>query len=144
MKLELEKSIEVIDLLNQILELEMSGVVRYTHYSLMIKGHSRIPIVKWMREQATESLDHAIKAGELVTHFEEHPSLAIAPLTESYKHSINEILEESLAHERKSLVLYHDLLELVKDKSVLLEEYARTLITEEETHIGEVEKMLKS
>ena len=115
MKLELEKSIEVIDLLNQILELEMSGVVRYTHYSLMIKGHSRIPIVKWMREQAKESLDHAIKAGELVTHFEEHPSLDIAPLTETYKHSIDEIMQESLEHERKSLVLYHDLLELVKD-----------------------------
>ena len=144
MKLAIEQSAEVINLLNQIVELEMSGVVRYTHYSLMIRGHARIPIVKWMREQANESLDHALKAGELVTHFEEHPSLAIASLDESHKHNIDEILKESLAHERKSLGLYHDLLTLVKDKSVLIEEYARSLIVEEETHIGEVEKMLKN
>ena len=37
---------EAIKKLNEILELEMSGVVRYTHYSLMIMGHNRIPILK--------------------------------------------------------------------------------------------------
>lgn len=143
MQLDIQQKAQVIELLNHILELEMSGVVRYTHYSLMIRGHARIPIVKWMRDQANESLNHAVQAGELITHFEEHPSLAIAPLDETYQHNVNEILLESLAHERKALALYHNLLVLVKDESVILEEYARTLITEEETHIGEVEKMLK-
>ena len=109
----------------------------------MIVGHARIPIVNWMREQAQESLVHATKAGEMILHFDEHPSLKIAPLTETHKHNIDEILKESLEHEHQSLSLYAELLKLVEGQSIILEEYARGLIVEEETHIGEVEKMLK-
>jgi bacterioferritin len=134
---------EAIKKLNEILELEMSGVVRYTHYSLMIMGHNRIPIAAWMKSQAQEGLRHAIEAGEMITHFEGHPSLRVSNLKESYCHSINQILEESLEHEKASLKLYYDLLDIVLSKSVLLEEYARKLIVEEEMHIGEVEKMLR-
>ena len=134
---------KAIKKLNEILELEMSGVVRYTHYSLMIIGHNRIPITVWMKSQAQEGLRHATEAGEMITHFEEHPSLRISNLKESYCHNVNQILEESLEHEKASLKLYYDLLEIVSSKSVLLEEYARKLIVEEEMHIGEVEKMLK-
>lgn len=143
MQLEIEKSDVIINILNAILELEMAGVVRYTHYSLMIIGYSRIPIVKWMQNQASESLQHATLAGEAITHFDEHPSLKIAELTETYHHNLHDILTESLEHEQKALQLYYQLLELSKDKSVFLEEYARRLIVEEETHIDEVEKMLK-
>ncbi len=129
--------------LNKILETELAGVVRYTHYSLMIFGHGRIPIVKWLREQATESLDHAQTAGELVTHFEGHPSLEIGPLLETHKHSIGDILKESLEHERAAVQLYRDLLALVAGCSVILEEYARQMIAREEGHIGDVLKMLR-
>lgn len=135
---------KIFNVLNKILELEMAGVVRYTHYSLMIIGHGRIPIVSWMRSQAQESLAHATQAGEMITHFAEHPSLKISPLTETHKHNIDEILKESLEHEYNSLKLYRELLVLAEEaKSIILEEYARGLIVEEETHIGEVEKMLK-
>ena len=48
---------KIIDALNTIMEFELAGVVRYTHYSLMVFGYNRIPIVKWLRDQATESLD---------------------------------------------------------------------------------------
>ncbi|MDE4953276.1 bacterioferritin, partial [Francisella tularensis subsp. holarctica] len=59
MELKLENKQEIIDQLNKILEIEMSGIVRYTHYSLMIIGHNRIHIVSWMQSQASESLTHA-------------------------------------------------------------------------------------
>ena len=134
---------KAIKKLNEILELQMSGVVRYTHYSLMIIGHNRIPITAWMKSQAQEGLRHAIEAGEMITHFEEHPSLRVSNLKESYCHNIDQILEESLEHEKALLKLYYDLLNVVLSKSVLLEEYARKLIVEEEMHIGEVEKMLR-
>ncbi len=134
---------KAIKTLNDILELEMSGVVRYTHYSLMIAGHNRIPITAWMKSQAQESLRHATEAGEMITHFEEHPSLKISDLNETYCHNIDQILEESLEHEKASLKLYYNLLDIAAAKSVMLEEYARKLIIEEEMHIGEVEKMLK-
>ena len=54
-----------VALLNEILETELAGVCRYTHYALMVFGHSRIPIVSWLRGEATTCLAHANEAGEL-------------------------------------------------------------------------------
>lgn len=132
-----------VKLLNQIMEAELAGVVRYTHYSLMVFGHNRIPIVSWLRNEANTCLSHANEAGELVTHFGEHPSLKIGGLLETHKHGINDILVESLTAEKVGLALYKQLLDMVVDRSVLLEEYARRMIAEEELHIGEVNKMLR-
>lgn len=132
-----------IALLNRILELELAGVVRYTHYALMIYGYNRIPIVSWLSSQADESLQHARRAGELITQFGGHPSLGIGPLLETHQHDIGPILRESLEHEKLALAAYYELLELVTGKSVLLEEYARELIAAEELHAGEVNKMLR-
>ena len=132
-----------VGLLNEILETELAGVVRYTHYALMVFGYSRIPIVSWLRAEATTSLMHANEAGELVTHFGEHPSLKIGALLETHKHGINDILLEALEAEKAGLALYKRLLDLVRDRSVLLEEYARKKIAEEEQHLGEVNKMLR-
>jgi len=133
----------VVNLLNEILETELAGVVRYTHYSLMIFGHNRIPIVSWLRGEATTCLTHANEAGEMVTHFGEHPSLKIGALLETEQHSINDILLESMEAEKAGLALYKRLLELVRDRSVFVEEYARKMISEEEMHLGEVNKMLR-
>ena len=132
-----------VKLLNRIMEAELAGVVRYTHYSLMVFGHNRIPIVSWLRNEANTCLAHASEAGELVTHFGEHPSLKIGALLETHKHGINDILIESLEAERTGLALYRELFELVRDRSVLLEDYARRMIAEEELHVGEVNKMLR-
>lgn len=133
----------VVDILNKILECELAGVVRYTHYSLMIFGHNRIPIVKWLRDQASESLMHASEAGEHITTLGGHPSLKIGPLVETHKHSLNDILQESLEHETSQIQNLYHLLQLVEGKSVYLEEYAREMIKEEEQHVSEVQKMMK-
>lgn len=129
--------------LNKILEFELAGTVRYTHYSLMTYGYNRIPIVKWLNEQAAESLAHAQAAGELITQLGEHPSLAIGPLLETHKHDIGDILRESMQHERDTLALYHKLLEQSAGASIMVEEYAREMIRTEEQHLGEVDKMLR-
>ncbi|WP_454783377.1 ferritin-like domain-containing protein [Legionella sp. WA2022007384] len=132
----------ILKILNTLLELEMAGVVRYTHYSFMVFGFNRIPICKWMREQAQESLNHAHLIGELITHFSEHPSLKIGKLLETHQHNIGNILEEALEHEKQGLHLYYQLLQHAEKKSVLVEEFARKMIQEEEMHIGEIQKML--
>jgi bacterioferritin len=134
---------KVTQLLNKILEMELAGAVRYTHYALMVYGYNRIPIVSWLREQATESMAHASQAGEMITSLGEHPSLGIGPLLETHKHDIGDILRESLEHERTGIQLYRDLLAVVEGKSVWLEEYARQMIYQEETHAFEVDKMLR-
>ena len=135
---------KVIDVLNQIMEMELSGVVRYTHYSLMVYGYNRIPIVSWLKSNALEGLDHAGRAGEMVTMLGGHPYLKIGDLLETKKHDIGDILRESMDHETETLSIYYSLLELVQDKSVVLEEYAREMIHAEELHVDEVNKMLRN
>ncbi|GAA4844170.1 ferritin-like domain-containing protein [Algivirga pacifica] len=132
-----------IEVLNKVLELELAGVVRYTHYSLMIFGYNRIPIVSWLKGNAQEGLLHAQRAGEMITMLGGHPSLKIGDLLETQEHDIGNILRESLEHEKAALVVYYELLELAEGKSVVLEEYARAQILEEETHLDEVDKMLR-
>ena len=132
-----------IEILNRIMELELAGVVRYTHYALMVFGYNRIPIVSWLDGNASESLSHAKKAGEFVTMFGGHPSLKIGTLLETHKHDIGDILRESLEQESTTLAAYYDLLKLAEGKSVTLEEYAREMILLEEMHLDEVNKMLR-
>lgn len=133
----------VVSILNAILEEELAGVVRYTHYSFLVFGFGRIPIVSWLRSQADESLLHAQEAGEMITLLGEHPSLKIGPLLESRQHDIGAILRESLEAEEEALKLYKKLLESCEGKSVTLEEYARKMIATEEMHAGDVDKMLR-
>jgi len=134
---------KVVGLLNKILETELAGVVRYTHYSLMVFGYNRIPIVSWLRTQATESMTHAQLAGEMITALGEHPSLSIGHLLETHKHDVGDILREALENERAGLQLYKDLLAMVEGKSVWIEEYARQMIYAEELHASEVDKMMR-
>jgi bacterioferritin len=134
---------QAIEILNHILEMELAGAIHYTHYSFMVYGYNRIPIVSWLGEQANESMAHARAAGEMVTQLGAHPSLGIGPLLETQKHDIGDILRESLGHERATLKYYEKLLKLVEGENIMLEEYAREHIYLEMQHIGEVDKMLR-
>ena len=136
-------TVAVCDILNKIVELEMAGVVRYAHSSLMITGPNRIPIVAFLQEQATESLQHALQAGEYITGFGGHPTQNIAHINESHDHSVLQILQESLEHEMAAVEMYKKLLTEVADASIMLEEYARGQIGMEEQHALEISKMLK-
>jgi bacterioferritin len=133
----------VCDILNEVMEYELAGVVRYTHSSLMVSGPNRIPIVEFLQAQAQESLTHAQQAGELLTGLDGHPSQKIAKINESHRHSIQDILQESLDHELYALSLYKKLLESVENASIYLEEYAMNMIGQEEQHSLELKKMLK-
>ena len=134
---------KVCEILNRIVEAEMAGVVRYAHSSLMVSGPNRIPIVQFLQDQANESLAHALQAGEFITGFDGHPSQRIAMIEENHNHSVQQILEESLEHEEHAVSLYRELLTEVADKSIMLEEYARGQIGQEEQHALEIRKMLK-
>lgn len=134
---------KVCSILNEIVELEMAGVVRYAHSSLMVTGPNRIPIVAFLQEQATESLQHALQAGEYITGFGGHPSQKISEIEENHNHSVEQILQESLDHEMVAVEKYKELLEEVADASIMLEEYARGQIGMEEQHALEIRKMLQ-
>jgi len=134
---------KIVENLNRILELELAGVVRYTHYALMVFGYSRIPIVSWLQANATESLAHANRAGEMITLLGGHPSLKIGELLETARHDIGDILRESLEHEQQAVDSYHALLQLAAGKSVLVAEYAREMVVLEEMDLDEINKMLR-
>lgn len=131
-----------VALLNKILQMELATVVYYTHYAFMIYGHARIPIRSWFNEQATESLAHAQEAGDLIVHLGHRPDLGIAPLPSSHHDTVDEILTDAVSREEDGVALYRQLLDLIKDKSPVLEEYATRLIAQEAIHVSEMELML--
>lgn len=140
---ELANKKAVLETLDKILEAELSGVVRYLHYSFMVFGANRIPITKWFRDHATEGFTHATIIGEKITALGGHPSLKVKPVPESNKHNLMDILKESLEYEKEALHLYYALLEQVQD-NIPLEELVRGLIKEETEHMEEVEKMTRA
>ena len=139
-EIDIKKTCKILD---NIMKYELAGVVRYTHSAMMVSGPYRIPIVEFLQAQANESLLHAQQAGELITGLDGHPSQKIAKIKESNRHSIQDILNESLEHEVHALNLYKKLLACVEDASVYLEEYTRGMIGQEEQHSLELKKMLK-
>ncbi len=140
---ELDNTSAVVKKLDALLEFEMSGISRYLHYSFMVFGPNRIPITKWLRDQAADGLNHASQIGEWITALNGHPSIKVLPAPEGDRHDIKTILGEALEFEKGGLKHYHELLGLVKDKHVALEEWVRELICQEQDHIYETEKMLR-
>jgi bacterioferritin len=140
-----ERSFDVgatVKMLNKILEMELATVVYYTHYAFMIYGHARIPIRSWFNQQATESLTHAQEAGDLIVHLGQRPQMGIAPLSKTHHNTIDEILTEAVEREENGVQLYRNLLDLIKNKSTVLEEYATRLIAAEAMHVSEMRLML--
>ncbi len=134
---------KVISILNELLEMEISGVVRYLHYALLTKGPNRIPIVKWFHEQANEGYKHAATLGEKITALGGYPSLKVYPVPDSKSHKVLELLKESLDFEKAALAKYKDLLEY-SGKDIALSEMVRNFVLIETEHIEHVEKMLEA
>ena len=101
---------QIIPVLNDLMKAELAGVVRYTHYSLVITGPNRLPLVDFMKTQASESLLHAQQIGEILTGLGGHPEQGIAKIEESHDHSLETVLKESIEHESRAVLLYKKLL----------------------------------
>ena len=138
--LEIEKAISI---LNNIVGAELAGVVKYTHFALMVTGTNRLILDKFFKSQASESLEHAQEAGELMTGLGGHPSQSIPSIKESNLHSTKDLLNESLSHEEQAIGLYKDLLDCSENRSIYIEEYAREMIKQEEMHSIEIQKLLR-
>ncbi len=137
------KNEQALEILGKIFKEEMAGIVRYLHYSFMVMGHNRIPIQKWFRDQANESMGHAVIIGEKITSLGGHPPMITSKIEETNTHNVHKLLEESLEHEKVGLQLYHELVK-ASEGNIALEELARDLCRTETEHIEEVEKMLKT
>ena len=134
---------KTISILNNVLKYELAGVVKYTHFALMVTGPDRLVLDKFFKSQAIESLEHAQEAGELMTGLGGHPAQSIPEIKESNAHSIKDLLNESLSHEEQAIGLYKDLLACSENKSIYIEEYAREMVKQEEMHSIEIKKLLR-
>jgi bacterioferritin len=132
----------VVEQLNKLLEMELSGIARYLHYSFMVFGANRIPITAWFRDQATEGVSHSVLVGEKVTAYGGEPTVRVRPVPATRHQSLRAMLEESRVFEQESLDEYLRLLELTGD-NIALEEFARAQIVAESEHLEEVDKMLR-
>jgi bacterioferritin len=132
---------EVLRRLNELMTIELSGVTRYLHYSFMITGPNRIPVVSWFRAQATEALDHATMVGEKITALGGHPTMEVTEVPETNNHNVLHILKESLEFEKVAVKKYHELLPLCVG-NIALEEMIRTFCKTELEHLDEVMKMI--
>ena len=98
---------EACGILNEIMEYELAGVVRYTHSAMMVTGPYRIPIVAFLKEQAAESLLHAPGAGELIAGLDGHPSQKIAKIEDLISHRLrNEKLIKCISNKKIKIKKY--------------------------------------
>lgn len=135
---------KAIDFLQQILEFELAGVVRYTTYSLIVNGSQKHKIVEFLKEQAEESLFHSQKVGEALVSINGSPQPRITPIAELESYSVKDILSASLAHEKQALGLYEKLLATLEGSNSDIEEFIRNMIKEEGDHTEELAKMIDS
>ncbi len=132
----------IIVQLNKLLEMELSGITRYLHYSFMVFGANRIPIVAWFREQANEGIAHSVLVGEKITAYGGDPSVAVRSVPTTRHQGLRAMLEESSGFERESLGEYVNLLGM-STGDIALEEFARAQILAKTSHLEEVDKMLR-
>ena len=136
------ESHNVINLLQTIFEFELSGAIRYTNFAALV-DNEKSDVANFLKEQAKESLEHSQKVGDILVRINGYNQPQIAPIAEAESMNIKDILQASHEFELQAINLYQNLLEVVKDSSIYLEEFARNMLTEEAEHSEELEQMLR-
>jgi bacterioferritin len=130
---------KIIQGLNDALEREMSNVVSYLHYSFMVRGVNRGPLVEFFRGQAQESFGHATRLGEKIVALGGQPSIRVEPIRELKSGTAEAMLREELGREKEEVMRYIALLKLVENDialRVMLEE----IVKDEQEGIEELER----
>ncbi len=133
---------KIIGYLNQDLERELAQIVRYLHHSFIVEGPARGPLVGLFRQQANESMVHAIKLGEKITALGGHPTVNVSEIFEPGDQTLEEMLEEGLQSEEAALAAYKQHLKAASS-DVGLRLLLEQIVLEEQTHVEELRKYLK-
>lgn len=139
-----ERTQKLIQALNKDLEKEMAGIVRYLHHSFIVFGPNRGPLVQMFRQQATESMTHAIQLGEKITALGGHPTVSVAQVFEPGHQTVEDMIEEDLKAEKDQLKLYSDQLKEFGDDNLPMKLMLENIIVTEQTHVEEMEKYLRT
>ncbi len=131
-----------IDALQHCFDLEMSGVALYTGLSFRVFGPERVELVRFLREQAQESLLHAQGVGDRMVRLGANPALNAPEDLAENPRTVDDILRISLVHERRAVDGYRAVAAVADDDFALMD-YATRMVAEESDHVAEVELMLR-
>ena len=133
---------KIIQYLNKDLERELAQIVRYLHHSFIVQGPIRASLVGHFRQQAQESMNHAIKLGDKITSLGGHPTVTVSQIFEPGDQTLEEMLKEDLEAEEEALKEYkkhHKEASSDITLRILLEQ----IILEEQGHIDDLRQYLK-
>ena len=131
-----------VEALQACLDAELAGVALYAHLSFRVFGPQMHGILSHLREQATESLDHALAVGDRMATLGAVPTVRPGEALEHAPTSLDEILRISLVHEKQAVEKYRAVMNAAGG-DVALEEWARGMVATETDHAAELERMLR-
>lgn len=135
----------LIDKLNEAISLELAGLLQYNQYSQVLLGTDRRIWEDFFKEASDESLSHARTFAERVVALGGTPSCEPEPVKQA--EDVTEMLQNSLALEKRAVQIYNEALEIAGDNAGyrnLLEDQidAETQDVEElEKYLNQVEKV---
>lgn len=121
--------------------MEVAGAVRNLHYSFLVFGPGRKPVVEFFRKEAAEAMDHAALLGEKIIALGGHPTTNAQPVKEPREHTIDALLRESIKYEEQAVRMYEGILGLVQDDTALRVLFENQVLAEQE-HVEELRKYL--
>jgi bacterioferritin len=122
--------------------MEIETAIRNLHFSFLIFGPSRKPVVEFFRDEVEESIRHATMLGEKITALGGLPAIRVRAVHEPQGHTLEAILKESIRHEEEAVATYTKLLELVKEDAPLRVLFENQVLEEQE-HVEELRKYLR-
>jgi bacterioferritin len=128
-----------VAVLNELLQLEYTGLAQYTQHGLLVRGPERLVWAPWFYDEAEECLKHARLVGEKIVALGGAPTVDRLPVQQAA--DLEGMLRLDLDLERQAVAGYQAALdEFAADTPlrVLLENQ----VLEETTHVEELERIL--
>ena len=136
---------EVIKELNKALEIEHSAIIMYLHHAEFVKGLNAEPIIARLKEIASDEEKHRDILRERIVVLGGVPSTKLSDIKIKHSDDIKEMLKDELKEEKEAVLLYREILSMVKDMedNETLHHEIYHLITGEQEHVEELQRLLK-
>ena len=130
---------ELIDSLNRVLGLELSGVIQYMQHSFLVTGPEREVFRGFFRDLSEESRDHAEMIGDKVVALGGVPTVEPGEIRQST--DLGEMLKQDLELERTAMEAYLAAWRACTDVEIATRFLLEERIASEQKHIEEFEKL---
>lgn len=130
---------ELVENLNNVLSLELAGVIQYSQHSYLVTGEWREIYRKFFRDQAGEAQEHAETLGDKIVALGGIPTVEPAMIRQST--DLKEMLKQDLELERDAMATYMAAWASCDDSDMPQKFWLEERIADEQLHIEELEKL---